>query len=161
MIVSCVNTTCRSTEVINHISNFSRSWACHFSHRESNSEVNNSTNGTYVNGQRIQSALLNTGDRIQFGTNGIEADVLIDSGTAVETPVNAPAETALMESANPIDQMQLNQISQTFEQQKTQTSIAQSVSSIGLGNFELEPEVEESQTGKYVGIAITLFGVAR
>jgi len=117
---------------------------------------NASTNGTYVNGQRLQSAKLNSGDRIQFGTNGIEADVSIESQQASQA-LPEPEATVGFEPRNPVDQMQLNQISQAFQQQQSQTSIAQSVSSIGLGNFEIEPE--KSQTGKYVGIAITLFAI--
>src|ERR1041385_5573382 len=39
---------------------------------------NQSTNGTYVNGHRVITEKLNSGDQIQFGTNGITASVQID-----------------------------------------------------------------------------------
>jgi len=39
----------------------------------------NSTNGTFLNGQKITTAKLNSGDRIQFGKNGSEAIVSIES----------------------------------------------------------------------------------
>src|SRR5436190_8449967 len=32
---------------------------------------NQSTNGTYVNGQRVDVARLNTGDKIEFGSGGV------------------------------------------------------------------------------------------
>ncbi|NNF00762.1 MAG: PrsW family intramembrane metalloprotease [Pyrinomonadaceae bacterium] len=118
---------------------------------------NNSTNGTYVNGQRVQTVKLSTGDRLQFGTNGIEAGISIESEQP--SPAAFAGETLPDVSipGNAVDKMQLDQISQTFQQQQSQTSIVESVSTIGLGNFEVEPE--KSQTGKYVGIAITLFAV--
>ncbi len=40
---------------------------------------NQSTNGTYVNGQRVDSVRLNSGDQIQFGANGVTAAVTIDA----------------------------------------------------------------------------------
>src|SRR5687768_9128052 len=39
---------------------------------------NQSTNGTLLNGEKIQSVRLNSGDQIQFGKNGIQATVLIE-----------------------------------------------------------------------------------
>lgn len=118
---------------------------------------NNSTNGTYLNGQRVQSAKLSARDRIQFGTNGIEGDIAIESTSVSPVTIGLEAPSSGFETQTAGDQLQLNQISRAFQHQKTQTSIADSVSSLGLGNFEIEPE--KSQTGKYVGIAITLFGV--
>lgn len=55
-----------------------------------------STNGTYVNGERTDSAALRSGDRIQFGKNGVTARVEIfedDSSSAVTSviPAAAPA----------------------------------------------------------------------
>src|SRR5215204_6591872 len=46
---------------------------------------NQSTNGTFVNGNRIETAKLNSGDAIQFGRNGTTAAVSIDA------PITAPA----------------------------------------------------------------------
>src|SRR5436190_22359668 len=39
---------------------------------------NQSTNGTYVNDRRVASAKLNSGDKIQFGSNGVTAYAYID-----------------------------------------------------------------------------------
>src|SRR5512142_1087157 len=43
---------------------------------------NNSTNGTYVNGERVMVTKLNSGDRIQFGSNGVTAYVFIEQPKA-------------------------------------------------------------------------------
>ena len=117
---------------------------------------NNSTNGTYVNGQPVQRTKLNAGDSIQFGTNGITGSVSIESEQV------APAEseaTVAFQPQDPVDALQLNQISQAFQQQQAQhePTVMESVSSLGLGRLEVEPE--KPQTGKYVGIAITLFAI--
>ncbi len=45
---------------------------------------NQSTNGTFLNGERIQTAKLNSGDSIQFGKNGATATVRIDTVPASE-----------------------------------------------------------------------------
>ncbi|MCY7375758.1 MAG: PrsW family intramembrane metalloprotease [Pyrinomonadaceae bacterium] len=45
-----------------------------------------STNGTLLNGQKIQVAKLNFGDRIQFGKNGVEAVVSISSDAENSAP---------------------------------------------------------------------------
>src|SRR3982751_6888340 len=39
---------------------------------------NQSTNGTFVNGQQVSSQKLNSGDGIQFGSNGATATVTIE-----------------------------------------------------------------------------------
>src|SRR5258706_14239394 len=41
---------------------------------------NKSTNGTLVNGVKVDSAKLNSGDQIEFGVNGATATVNIDEG---------------------------------------------------------------------------------
>ncbi len=50
---------------------------------------NSSTNGTFVNGEQIQTAKLNSGDTIQFGRNGNTARVSIETQTFNE-PMSAP-----------------------------------------------------------------------
>ncbi len=117
---------------------------------------NNSSNGTIVNGQKIQSVLLKSGDTIQFGTSGILASVIIESTYADVPQANVPT---FQQNFSPavndsyFDETQLRQLKQEYASQ--QTSVRNSVSSIGLGNFELEPQ--KSKTGKYIGIAVTLF----
>src|SRR2546421_12354673 len=50
---------------------------------------NKSTNGTLLNGSRIEHAKLSSGDRIQFGTNGSTASVFING-----EPISAAAPPA-------------------------------------------------------------------
>ena len=53
-----------------------------------------STNGTYVNGRRVEGAArLASGDRIRLGTRGPEMEISIKRGTgeyALESPVHVP-----------------------------------------------------------------------
>lgn len=118
---------------------------------------NNSTNGTLVNNQKIASLRLTSGDLVQFGTEGITATVLIDSSfnsshSSVETVQQNLPPTVLeneLVAAN-LPDVVLN----VPEQNQT---IMESVSSIGLKNFEIQPE--EDKTGRYIGIAVTCFVV--
>ncbi|MDQ2746672.1 MAG: PrsW family glutamic-type intramembrane protease [Acidobacteriota bacterium] len=58
---------------------------------------NQSTNGTLLNGQKIQTSKLNSGDRIQFGRNGVEAlinlvsDAQAGQPTIQQAGINTPA----------------------------------------------------------------------
>ena len=114
---------------------------------------NSSTNGTFVNGQPIQSVRLNSGDSIQFGTDGVTGGISIDEAmSSMETDPS----TVAFQSENPVDQMQLNQINQVFEQHPEPT-VVDSVATLGLGKLEVEPG--QNKTGKYVGIGITLFAI--
>jgi pSer/pThr/pTyr-binding forkhead associated (FHA) protein len=47
---------------------------------------NQSRNGTLLNGEKIQNAKLNHGDRIQFGRSGIEATIKIESDSYPSEP---------------------------------------------------------------------------
>ena len=57
---------------------------------------NQSTNGTLLNGQKIQTAKLNQNDRVQFGKNGVEASINIVSNqqtsepTLIKPDINVP-----------------------------------------------------------------------
>ncbi|MCB1025667.1 MAG: PrsW family intramembrane metalloprotease [Acidobacteria bacterium] len=114
---------------------------------------NSSTNGTFLNGERIENARLSDGDSLLFGTNGINGSIGIDA--AKEAPVNdlfpdSPG------AGVPLEQMQFQQITEVFQaEEQKNVSIAQSVSRIGLGQLEANPE--PANTGKYIGIGITLF----
>ncbi len=56
---------------------------------------NKSTNGTIVNGLKIQAIKLNSGDRIQFGKNGVEAFVQIENYNA------SNQQTSVLENPQP------------------------------------------------------------
>ena len=67
---------------------------------------NKSTNGTLLNGQKIETAKLNSGDRIQFGKNGVESTVKLisDAETSEPTlfnqPVNQPPTVQTAQAAH-------------------------------------------------------------
>ncbi len=113
---------------------------------------NSSTNGTYLNGDRINSVKLSSGDGVQFGTNGIKGRVMIEPLPEVELPDSSTLDLPLQNRA---DEMQWRSISQAHVKQ--QPTIVDSVSKLGLGHLEVRPET--NKTGKYIGIALTLFAV--
>lgn len=92
---------------------------------------NNSTNGTFVNGERIERARLSDGDVVQFGSGGITARV----GISAAAPSPVPEEGRLQ--SPPVD------IRKTF-------------TSLGLGSVA-NAEKAESRTGQYVGAGIAIF----
>jgi RsiW-degrading membrane proteinase PrsW (M82 family) len=108
---------------------------------------NQSTNGTLLNGERIESpAKLSSGDTIQFGRNGTNASVSISSAAATAPSIKSPEQFREQQAA---------QFQQAITQQPV--SLQNSFVSLGLGKVELEPK--PSSTGKYVGIAVTIFAL--
>lgn len=105
---------------------------------------NQSSNGTFVNGERVERTFLSSGDVIQFGKNGATATIDIRS-TAERVPTEP--------NAFRVEQIQqFNEIAQ-----KEPENLSMSMSSIGLGRIETKPET--GNTGKYIGIGVTIFGV--
>lgn len=104
---------------------------------------NQSTNGTLLNGKKIETAKLGSGDTIQFGKGGIEAKI------SVENQPETSAPTILNRDFLPPTQFGKFQI--------PAASWRNSMSNFGLQNPVIEPE--KSQTGKYVGIGIAIFAV--
>ncbi|MEZ5347277.1 MAG: PrsW family glutamic-type intramembrane protease [Pyrinomonadaceae bacterium] len=116
---------------------------------------NSSTNGTFVNDQKVNTIKLSDGDTILFGTNGIHATVRIEAPAGESSSV--PLQDAFVPGEQ-ADKLQLNQITEVFKQeQQKNLTISQSVSSIGLGHLEAAPE--PSKTGKYIGIGVTIFAL--
>lgn len=109
-----------------------------------------STNGTFVNGERIQVVKLNSGDVVQFGKNGPEAKVLIDS-PAFQAQ-NAPFQAAA-NLPNGAPQMQFAG-APSIETFQAAPNFKNSISFIGL-NPEIKTEKEKSN--KYIGLAIAVF----
>lgn len=105
---------------------------------------NQSTNGTILNGNRIQTSKLSSGDSIQFGRNGVTATVTIHQ------PVVQQAAPEQFREA------QLNQFNQTA--QSVPDSFQNSMSNIGLGNIATTAP-EPSKTKTYIGIGVTIFAV--
>lgn len=104
---------------------------------------NNSTNGTIVNGQRVQKQKLNDGDTVQFGKNGVTAKI----------QVFAPEQAAVPREE--FREMQIRQFEQIAE--SAPDSFQNSMANIGLGQLEVKPE--PSKTGRYVGIGITILAI--
>ncbi|MFN6963362.1 MAG: PrsW family glutamic-type intramembrane protease [Pyrinomonadaceae bacterium] len=92
---------------------------------------NRSTNGTFVNGRRVQTIKLNDGDRLQFGRGGPLAIVSIDGG-GPRADIRQAEIAAFREALGdrPVT---------------VQASLAQ----IGVGGGAV---AKESNTGRYVGI---------
>ena len=108
---------------------------------------NRSTNGTLLNGQKIQTARLNSGDQVQFGTNGTTAVVNIES-QSFQPPQSAAPNNSFRE-------FQISQFNQAAQNEPV--GVRNSVSQMGLGN--VQTAAQTNQTGRYVGIGITIFAV--
>jgi RsiW-degrading membrane proteinase PrsW (M82 family) len=104
---------------------------------------NNSTNGTYVNGSRIQFHKLNSEDVFSLGREGIAIKVYIDAPPAsqnqFQTPVSSP--TLQHQAAN----------------RNQSANWRDSMTRIGVRPPDAQPP--KSQTGKKIGIAVTIFVV--
>lgn len=101
---------------------------------------NNSSNGTFLNGERVQQAVLKSGDRIEFGRNGSAATVHIDGGAADEPP----------------ESFRLNQLAEySSAAVNAPANLQNSVANIGLGQIAVAPS--EKKVGKYLGVALTIF----
>jgi RsiW-degrading membrane proteinase PrsW (M82 family) len=106
---------------------------------------NNSTNGTLVNGERIQKVKLNNGDTVQFGKNGVTASVQIQGEQQFQQPI--PQES--------FRQMQMNDFEQAAQQ--APDSFQNSMSNIGLGNLATAADVPlEKKTNSVFSIAAVL-----
>ncbi|MGD9589772.1 MAG: PrsW family glutamic-type intramembrane protease [Pyrinomonadaceae bacterium] len=105
---------------------------------------NQSTNGTLVNGQRVQTAKLMNGDTVQFGRNGVTGTIAI--------PEHAPAEP----TPDQFRQAQFDQFQQAAK--GAPDSLQISMANIGLGNIgTVKPE--SSKTGLYIGIGSTILAI--
>lgn len=104
---------------------------------------NQSTNGTFLNGQLITSAKLNNGDAVQFGKNGVTAIIRID-----DAHVSSVADFR----SDQIDQFE--QVAQTRPH-----SMQSSLVNFGLSSASVV-KPEPSKTGRYIGIGLTLFAIA-
>jgi RsiW-degrading membrane proteinase PrsW (M82 family) len=115
---------------------------------------NQSTNGTFLNGQKILTAKINSGDTIQFGTNGVTATVNIE-GNNFASDRATPIQAANAAPQTDYRDFQLNQYNQAA--QSRPVNLQNSITNLGLGRIEAVPE--KTGAGRYVGIGITIFGV--
>lgn len=116
---------------------------------------NTSTNGTFVNNERVQTVKLNSGDQIQFGRNGNTASVSIQTQT-IQEPMSAP--TVFTPNAD-FGQYQSapTQVAQSIP--LPQVSFKNTLTGLGVNNVEIAPEPPRSQTMRYIIIGVTIFGV--
>lgn len=100
---------------------------------------NGSSNGTYLNGERIQQTILRDGDRIDFGKNGSSATVRLQ-----------------IDEPQPPVSFRLNEL-QEFNAIAVNVpdNLQNSMASIGLGQIAVAPP--NKNVGKYVGVALTIF----
>ena len=105
---------------------------------------NKSTNGTLLNGQEIQKAKLNNKDVIQFGKNGVEAKVFIQTRTETSQPT-------VLKQEIPPPASEISQATQVLPNQPV--SLRNSISGFGVNHLDEQP----AQTGKYIGIGIAIF----
>lgn len=103
---------------------------------------NNSTNGTIVNGQSVSTTKLASGDRVQFGREGIMSSVQI------------------IETATTPRQSYANYEAQQYDQIITQqpVNLQASLNNFALGSASAV-KVEPPRTGKYIGIGLTIFAI--
>ncbi len=116
---------------------------------------NESTNGTYLNGDRVSNALLSNGDEISFGKDGVRAQVQIDMSLpeSVETAVPGLAPTEGFQIPSPQTTGPMFKAEQEPEKVKSAPeNLSQSVSGLGLS----APAVKMAppQTGMYIAVAV-------
>lgn len=107
---------------------------------------NQSTNGTFVNNQKIQVAKLNSGDTIHFGKQGIEAKVSIETAGKQNNfqPESQSGANAQFPLANQFVQPQ---------------NLNWRNSMSGIGSVNVSEPTQTSSTKKYLGAAVALFAV--
>lgn len=105
---------------------------------------NQSTNGTFLNGEPVKTAKLASGDTIQFGRNGVIAAVHIDAAGAGE------AATVSREDFRDLQRRQFEQMAR-----QEPVSLQASLSGIGLGQVQSQPQPK--QTGKLIALGLLLF----
>jgi protease PrsW len=101
---------------------------------------NNSTNGTIVNGSRVSTVRLNSGDTIQFGRNGATGTVAIEEPTSVPT-INRDANRdfeRIAAAASAPDNLQ------------------NSFANLGMGNVQAAVKPESPSSGKQVVLYLLL-----
>ncbi|MGB7070331.1 MAG: PrsW family glutamic-type intramembrane protease [Pyrinomonadaceae bacterium] len=109
---------------------------------------NQSMNGTIVNGQRVQSVKLQSGDTVQFGSNGVIAEVQISNATPFQAPFQAQ-ESFRAEQVQRFEEIAMNQ----------PEGVQNSIAHIGLGHLEPVAAPAPGGSGRYIGISVTIFAI--
>lgn len=115
---------------------------------------NQSTNGTFLNGQKIDTAKLSAGDRIQFGKNGVTATVNIEGNAPpmAQSPLSQPSNKNAASNFSNLQSPQLNR-PPTVRPVNLQNSL------VNFGVSRVAEKPSENQTGKFVAVGITVFAI--
>jgi RsiW-degrading membrane proteinase PrsW (M82 family) len=108
---------------------------------------NQSTNGTLVNGERVETAQLASGDEVRFGRNGVTARI------DIEPSAGRPQSDFTREDFEQREALQNGQAIQPRP-----ASIQSSLSQLGLGSVSSTAPKPASR-GKYIGIGVTIFAL--
>ena len=109
---------------------------------------NSSTNGTLLNGEKIQSVKLNSGDRIQFGKNGVEAVIKIGDF------VSSNEQTSVLQDVNQhsaATQLHIPEVNQSSQATQYYVPDSQPQSQV----TQVAPKIQEMQTTPYPSPSIT------
>jgi len=101
---------------------------------------NNSTNGTIVNGQRVQRVQLNSGDTVQFGKNGVTASVQVQNAATFQQPM--PQES--------FRQVQIDQFEQAA--QSKPDGFQNSITNLGLGSLQIPAAPVAESSGAFAKV---------
>lgn len=120
---------------------------------------NQSTNGTFLNGQRIGTAAtkLTAGDRIQFGVNGITATVNTDEQSTSSAP--PIFQRANNQAANNSRGVQPQRYDERFKQSASHKPAGLPNALVNVGVSRAADKQPKNQTGKYVAVGVTVFAV--
>jgi RsiW-degrading membrane proteinase PrsW (M82 family) len=117
---------------------------------------NNSTNGTYVNGSRVQHHKLSSEDVVTFGRDGIAVKVYIEDQRTFQNRFQPPPQQQQQTGfQTPVSTPTFQ--NQTAGAPASAANWRDSMTRIGVRPPEIQPV--KSQTGKKIGIAVTIFVV--
>ena len=109
---------------------------------------NDSTNGTFLNGNRVTSAKLNSGDRLQFGSGGATASVRIDA----HQPRGADRSVSTIQEN--FRDHQIQQFNQTAAHEPA--GIQASLHNFGLGSLAPVSEPEKAGSRNHLGVVVVV-----
>lgn len=109
---------------------------------------NQSTNGTLLNNQIIQIAKLNSGDRVQFGTNGVEATVKLTADAQSSEPTLPKVAYSIPLNIQPVRTEQFN----------LPIDIRNSITGLSGANLNHQPTASPN-SNKNIIIAVVILGV--
>ena len=109
---------------------------------------NQSTNGTFLNGEKVSSVKIRTGDIIQFGRNGVTATV------SIQDMVPPSVATQEEPSKQAFRDLQIEQFNKIAESEPV--DLQSSLSGIGLGRVEPRPQPQPKRTGLYIAIGLLI-----